>query len=107
MPFPEILASQTELISPISICGATATRTVYRHVDRRPPQSHNSCAHLINPPTPELTEKLIRDLAALPEELRGGAVAIGNFDGVHRGHARIVERLIAKAREVGGLALVF
>jgi riboflavin kinase / FMN adenylyltransferase len=51
--------------------------------------------------------KLIRDLAALPDELRAGAVAIGNFDGVHRGHARIVERLIAKAREVGGPAVVF
>lgn len=51
--------------------------------------------------------KLIRDLALLPDELRGGAVAIGNFDGVHRGHARIVERLIAQARRVGGPALVF
>lgn len=51
--------------------------------------------------------KLIHDLAALPDELRAGAVAIGNFDGVHRGHARIVERLIAKAREVGGPAVVF
>jgi riboflavin kinase/FMN adenylyltransferase len=51
--------------------------------------------------------KLIRDLAQLPDELRGGAVAIGNFDGVHRGHARIVERLIAQARRVGGPAVVF
>lgn len=51
--------------------------------------------------------KLIRDLAELPDELRRGAVAIGNFDGVHLGHARIVERLIAKAREVGGPAVVF
>src|SRR5205085_5769503 len=34
-------------------------------------------------------------------------VAIGNFDGVHRGHARIARRLIDKAREVGGPAVVF
>ena len=34
-------------------------------------------------------------------------MAIGNFDGVHRGHARIVERLRAMAREVGGPAVVF
>ncbi len=34
-------------------------------------------------------------------------MAIGNFDGVHRGHARIVERLIARAREFGGPAMVF
>jgi riboflavin kinase/FMN adenylyltransferase len=51
--------------------------------------------------------KLIRNLDELPDELRGGAAAIGNFDGVHRGHARIVERLIAQAREVAGPAVVF
>ena len=51
--------------------------------------------------------KLIRDLAALSPELRAGAVAIGNFDGVHQGHARIVERLLAKARQVDGPAVVF
>ncbi len=51
--------------------------------------------------------RLIRDLARLPSELRGGAVAIGNFDGVHLGHARIAKRLIERAREVGGPAVVF
>ncbi len=51
--------------------------------------------------------KLLRDLSALADDLRGGAVAIGNFDGVHLGHARIVERLIAQARRVGGPAVVF
>ena len=51
--------------------------------------------------------KLLRDLALLPDELRGGAVAIGNFDGVHLGHARIVQRLIARAQQVDGPAIVF
>jgi riboflavin kinase/FMN adenylyltransferase len=51
--------------------------------------------------------RLIRDLARLPADLRGGAVAIGNFDGVHVGHARIAKRLIERAREVGGPAVVF
>ncbi|HEY2147538.1 MAG TPA: bifunctional riboflavin kinase/FAD synthetase [Pirellulales bacterium] len=51
--------------------------------------------------------RLIRDLARLPSELRGGAVAIGNFDGVHLGHAQIAKRLIERAREVGGPAVVF
>jgi riboflavin kinase/FMN adenylyltransferase len=49
--------------------------------------------------------QLIRDPENLPEALRRGAVSIGNFDGVHRGHARIVERLLAAAREVGGPAV--
>jgi riboflavin kinase / FMN adenylyltransferase len=51
--------------------------------------------------------KLIRDLADLPDSIRRCAVAIGNFDGVHWGHARIVERLLARAQEVGGAAVVF
>lgn len=50
---------------------------------------------------------IIRDLADLPATARGGAVAIGNFDGVHRGHLRIVKQLLARAREVGGPAIVF
>ena len=51
--------------------------------------------------------QLIRNLDGLADELRSGAVAIGNFDGVHRGHARIVERLVAWAGRVGGPAVVF
>ncbi len=51
--------------------------------------------------------KLLRDLDGLPETVRHGAVAIGNFDGVHLGHARIIQRLAAQARELGGPAVVF
>lgn len=51
--------------------------------------------------------RLLRSLDNLPDDLRRGAVTIGNFDGVHRGHARLVERLLAKASEVGGPAIVF
>lgn len=50
---------------------------------------------------------IIRDLDQLTDAQRGGAVAIGNFDGVHRGHLRIVERLLKRARELGGPAIVF
>ncbi len=51
--------------------------------------------------------QLIRDITGFPDELRGGAVSIGNFDGVHRGHARLVERLKARAAEVQGPAIAF
>jgi riboflavin kinase / FMN adenylyltransferase len=51
--------------------------------------------------------RLITSLDNLPAELRGGAVTIGNFDGVHQGHARIVERLKLQAERVGGPAIVF
>ena len=51
--------------------------------------------------------RLLRSLDQLPDDLRGGALSIGNFDGVHRGHARLIERLIATARKLGGPAIVF
>lgn len=50
--------------------------------------------------------KLFRQSSPLPAEFLRGAVAVGNFDGVHRGHAKLVERLLARAREVGGPAVV-
>ena len=50
---------------------------------------------------------IIRHLELLPPSVRGGAVAIGNFDGVHLGHRRIIEQLLKRAREVDGPAVVF
>jgi riboflavin kinase / FMN adenylyltransferase len=38
---------------------------------------------------------------ALPSALRGGAVAIGNFDGVHRGHQALLARTLADAEDLG------
>ncbi|MDA8746242.1 bifunctional riboflavin kinase/FAD synthetase [Rubripirellula amarantea] len=35
-------------------------------------------------------------------KLQGGAIAIGNFDGVHRGHAVLLKRLHQMARNLGG-----
>lgn len=43
----------------------------------------------------------------MPDELRGGALTIGNFDGVHLGHARLIDRLVARARDLAGPAVVF
>jgi riboflavin kinase/FMN adenylyltransferase len=43
---------------------------------------------------------------ALPADCRGGVVAIGNFDGVHRGHQTVLERALDKARSDGVPATV-
>jgi riboflavin kinase/FMN adenylyltransferase len=50
---------------------------------------------------------IIRHLDALPAAARRGAVSIGNFDGVHLGHVAIVRRLLQRAAEVDGAAIVF
>ncbi|MCG2842519.1 bifunctional riboflavin kinase/FAD synthetase [Sandaracinobacter sp. RS1-74] len=42
----------------------------------------------------------------VPAEMRGGAVALGNFDGVHGGHQAVIGAAIAAARAAGRPALV-
>jgi len=71
---------------------------------RDKPVSASDRLRTTNPPTPVI---LLRNLDAIPETLRGGAAAIGNFDGVHLGHARLIERLHAMAQRVAGPAVVF
>ena len=51
--------------------------------------------------------QIIRDLSELPSHLRGGAVSIGNFDGVHQGHASIIRQLKKLVSDSGGPAIVF
>jgi riboflavin kinase/FMN adenylyltransferase len=49
------------------------------------------------------------DVDTFAGELRGGVVAIGNFDGVHRGHQAVLARAtaISKAAGVASIVLSF
>lgn len=45
----------------------------------------------------------------LPDRLRGGVVAVGNFDGVHRGHLAVLDMALGQARRraMPAIALTF
>ena len=54
--------------------------------------------------------KLIRkidELTAARGSLKNSAVSIGNFDGVHHGHQKLISRLTALATKHGGPSVVF
>ena len=44
--------------------------------------------------------------SAVPDALRGGIVALGNFDGFHKGHQAVVGRAVGRARAERRPALV-
>jgi len=48
-----------------------------------------------------VTPAIVRDWRDLPEGLRGSAVALGNFDGVHLGHQRVIAAAAEAARRIG------
>jgi riboflavin kinase/FMN adenylyltransferase len=53
------------------------------------------------------TVEVIRDWRDLPASLRGAAVAVGAFDGVHRGHQAVIASARAAAQRLGApLAVV-
>lgn len=45
--------------------------------------------------------RIYRHYSELPEDYRNGAIAIGNFDGVHRGHCEVINRAGEVAHERG------
>lgn len=51
--------------------------------------------------------KLIRKLNDFPDSLKGGALSIGNFDGVHRGHANLIGELKKFADDQNSAAVIF
>lgn len=50
--------------------------------------------------------KLTRSLDGIPAAAKRGALSVGNFDGVHRGHAALLGRLRQMADHLGGPAVV-
>ncbi len=48
--------------------------------------------------TPSSEFKIANSLDEFPSELKGGVVAIGNFDGVHRGHRAVLDAALGLGR---------
>lgn len=57
----------------------------------------------------DISSFIVDGLASVPRHLRGATVAIGNFDGMHRGHQELLGRALAaaKSRNVPAIVLTF
>ncbi|MGI6678868.1 MAG: bifunctional riboflavin kinase/FAD synthetase [Dehalobacterium sp.] len=51
--------------------------------------------------------KVISNLADFPKNSNFVAVALGNFDGIHLGHQELIKKMVEKAHQENGLAVVF
>lgn len=49
---------------------------------------------------------IIHTLDNLPRDIKNPVVTIGNFDGVHKGHQALFEKVIERATEIDGTSLV-
>ena len=50
--------------------------------------------------------QVFRSLEEVPSELGPTVVSVGNFDGVHRAHQEVVQRMADRAHSLGGKAVV-
>src|SRR6266478_1149145 len=56
---------------------------------------------MIDNPQPSQPFVVVRGDALPDHTLKGAIVAIGNFDGVHRGHRAVIAAALARARTLG------
>ncbi len=45
--------------------------------------------------------RLIRNIADVPSAMKGGVVALGNFDGLHLGHQQVIGAALNRAKDAG------
>ena len=57
------------------------------------------------PAKPTKTFRVVHDNAAGAASFKGAVAAIGNFDGVHRGHRAVIDAAVARAQALGGPAI--
>jgi len=50
--------------------------------------------------------KIIRNLESLDKEYDGVVLTLGNFDGVHLGHQRLIDLMLERAKEMDGISAV-
>jgi len=51
--------------------------------------------------------RIVRGIKSLSEQLPNPVLTLGNFDGVHLGHQAIFEKVIERARAIGGTSVAF
>lgn len=69
------------------------------------PRLIESQQNMTVPPAIRAAFSILRDGDSVPPPLQGAFLAIGNFDGVHRGHRAAIDLTIARARKAGRAAL--
>jgi riboflavin kinase/FMN adenylyltransferase len=50
--------------------------------------------------------RVIKDLNAVPEDLKGSVMTVGNFDGVHLAHQAIIKKVVGEAEKADTKAIV-
>src|SRR5690349_6755640 len=60
---------------------------------------------MIEPPKPAKTFRVVHDDAPGADAFKGAVAAIGNFDGVHRGHRAVIDAAVARAAALQGPAI--